>query len=99
MTAYIIGNVHTLDTSDALAEYRRRVGATLEEYGGRFAIRGGKIDVLEGSWIPVHLSIMEFDDGEQARKWLSSAIYQEILPLRAGVEMDLVIVEPKSEKG
>lgn len=99
MTAYIIGNIHTLDTSDALAEYRRRVGATLEGYGGRFAIRGGKIDVIEGDWVPVHLSIMEFDDGEQAREWLNSAIYQEILPLRAGVKMDLVIVEPESEKG
>jgi uncharacterized protein (DUF1330 family) len=94
MTAYIIGNIHTLETSSALAEYRRRVGATIEQYGGRFAIRGGKIDVVEGDWVPVHLSIIEFSDGEKARQWLNSAVYQEILPLRADVKMDLVIVEP-----
>jgi uncharacterized protein (DUF1330 family) len=93
MTAYIIGNVHTLETDEALAEYRRRVGATIGKYGGRFVVRGAKIDVIEGDWVPVHLSIMEFADSERAREWLDSAEYQEILPLRTSVKTDLVLVE------
>jgi uncharacterized protein (DUF1330 family) len=96
MTAYVIANIQTLDTSDALAEYRRRVGPTLDKYGGRFAVRGGKIEVIEGDWTPVHLSLIEFDDGEQARAWLSSAEYQAILPLRTtSVKTDLVLVESR----
>lgn len=108
MTAYIIANIHTLTTSDKLAEYRRRVGPTLDKYGGRFVIRGGKIDVIEGDWMPVHLSLIEFDDGERAREWLSSPDYQALLPLRTtSVKTDLIIVEsrvspasePEREKG
>lgn len=93
MTAYVIANLSTLEISDALAEYRRQVRLTLDKYGGRFVIRDGKIDVIEGDWTPTLLSLIEFDDGDQARAWLSSADYQAALRLRAGVKTNLVIVE------
>lgn len=94
MPAYVIGNVTTLETSDELAEYRRRVGATVARYGGRFLVRGGKVDVLEGGWLPVHLTLMEFPDGAAVRAWLGSPEYREIAALRTGnVRTELVLLE------
>ncbi|MFY4717172.1 DUF1330 domain-containing protein [Streptomyces sp. LaBMicrA B280] len=94
MPAYVIGNVTTLETSDELAEYRRLVGATVAQYGGRFLVRGGKVDVLEGGWLPVHLTLMEFPDGAAVHAWLASPEYQDIAALRTGsVRTELVLLE------
>ncbi|MER5466265.1 DUF1330 domain-containing protein [Streptomyces sp. NPDC002668] len=94
MPAYVIANITTLETSDELAEYRRRVGATVERYGGRFVVRGGKVDVIEGGWLPVHLTLIEFPDGAGARAWLGSPEYQDLAGLRTGsVQTELVLLE------
>ncbi|AEW95050.1 MULTISPECIES: DUF1330 domain-containing protein [Streptomycetaceae] len=93
MPAYVIANITTLSENPDLAEYRRRAQATMDPFEGRFVIRGGKVDVREGGWHPVHLSVLEFPTGKHARDWLESPGYREILPLRASVETELVIVE------
>jgi uncharacterized protein (DUF1330 family) len=60
MPTLVIGNMKAVGDEEAMARYRAEVLATIEAYGGRFAIRGGHVDVLEGDWHPEHLSIMEF---------------------------------------
>ncbi|MFI2612888.1 DUF1330 domain-containing protein [Kitasatospora sp. NPDC018619] len=94
MTAYVIANVRTAEPNEGMAEYRRRVQGTLDPFGGRFVVKGGKVRVEEGDWHPVHLSVIEFPDGDLLRGWLDSPAYREILPLRTdNVDTDLVIVE------
>ncbi len=94
MPAYVLANIRTSSESPGLAEYRRRVQSTLDPFEGHFVIRGGKVEVVEGNWHPVHLSVIEFPDGERMRGWLDSAAYREVLPLRTdSVETDLVTVE------
>ncbi|WP_433192162.1 DUF1330 domain-containing protein [Nocardia sp. CA-107356] len=93
MPTLLIGNVGTIGDPAAMAEYRRKVGRTLEMYGGWFEIRGGEFTVLEGDWQPTHLSVMAFPSAEHARRWYSSPEYREILSLRDGTHMDLVLVE------
>ncbi|MFD7626662.1 DUF1330 domain-containing protein [Streptomyces sp. NPDC059851] len=94
MPAYVLGNVTTLETSAELADYRRLVGATVEQHGGRFVIRGGKVDVFEGDWSPVHLTLIEFPDGASARAWFASPEYRAIADLRRGsVQTELVLLE------
>jgi uncharacterized protein (DUF1330 family) len=39
MAAYVIGDIEVTDPA-AFQEYRNRVGATVEQYGGRFVVRG-----------------------------------------------------------
>lgn len=97
MTTFVIGNVGHVPDPAAMAEYRAKVLATLRRYGGGFAVRGGKIDVLEGDWRPTHLSVMEFPTEEDARRWYTSPEYREIHALRDGVAMDLVIVSGDGE--
>ena len=81
MAAYIIADVEVTNPTE-YAEYRRRVPATLEPFGGEFIVRGGRTEALEGGWAPGRLVVLKFDSWERARAWYTSAAYQAILPLR-----------------
>ena len=81
MAAYVIVDVEVTNR-EAYEKYRRQVPATVESYGGRFAVRGGKYETLEGSWQPKRIVVMEFPDYERAKAWYDSPEYQAILPLR-----------------
>jgi uncharacterized protein (DUF1330 family) len=71
MAAYVIGDIEVTDPA-AFLEYRNRLGATLEQYGGRFVIRGGRVNSMEGDWQPHRLLMLEFPSFEQAERWYNS---------------------------
>ena len=71
MPAYIIADVTVTDPA-TMEEYRKRVPATLAKYGGRFIVRGGAHQTLEGDWKPNRLVVLEFPSLEQARRWYDS---------------------------
>ena len=52
--------------------------------GGRFLVRGGELDVLEGDWQPSRLVVLEFENLAAARRWYDSEVYQQAKQLRAG---------------
>ena len=63
MAVYVIANVTEARDRDALAEgARRRNTATVAQYGGRFLVRGGEQETLEGDWPGVRIVVMEFAD-------------------------------------
>lgn len=93
MSAYGIAHLRNVDVGPEIVEYLQRIDATLEPFGGRFIIHGGKKDVLEGSW-PGDVIVIEFPDLVNARQWYGSPAYQEILALRADhSDGDLMIVD------
>lgn len=93
MAAYIIADVRVIDPT-AYEEYRRQVGATLEQYGGRFLVRGGAAEQLEGGWEPQRIVVLEFESSEQARAWHSSPEYAPLRRLRQSVsEGRFILVE------
>jgi uncharacterized protein (DUF1330 family) len=79
MPVYVIASVDVVDR-EGYEEYRRRVPATIAQYGGRYLARGGATEVLEGSWAPERCVIVEFPDMVQFKAWWSSPEY---LPVRA----------------
>ena len=81
MAAYIIVDVEVTN-QEAYEEYRRQVPATLEPYGGRFAVRGGRYETLEGAWQPQRVVVLEFPSFDRAKEWHASPEYQAIIPLR-----------------
>ena len=93
MPAYIIADVTVTDPA-TMEEYRKLVPATLAKYGGRFIVRGGAHQTLEGGWKPNRLVVLEFPSLEQARRWYDSEQYREpkAMRLRAG-RTNLVIVD------
>ncbi|AJT64633.1 DUF1330 domain-containing protein [Streptomyces chattanoogensis] len=82
MTAYVIADVQLTGDAEEVEQYRANVLATLEPYGGRFLVRGGEFQVLEGDWQPGRIVVVEFPSVEAAQAWNDSAAYQEIAPLR-----------------
>ena len=71
MPAYIVAEL-TITDPEGFEEYRQGVPATVERYGGRYIVRGGQLEALEGDWQPRRLTILEFPTAEQARAWWSS---------------------------
>jgi uncharacterized protein (DUF1330 family) len=81
MPAYVIAEVTVTDPK-TMEEYRKQVPATVARYGGRFLVRGGAHETLEGDWKPNRLVILEFPSMEQARRWYDSEEYREPKALR-----------------
>jgi uncharacterized protein (DUF1330 family) len=92
MAAYVVANVQITDP-ERYPEYRDRVVETVARYGGKYLVRGGKVDVLEGDWDPQRLVIIEFESVERCYEWYNSLEYTPLTHLRHEVaETQLVIV-------
>ena len=52
------------------------------QYGGRYLVRGGPHEVLEGDWRPTRLVVLEFPSVAAARRWYASEEYNQAKPLR-----------------
>ena len=92
MSAYLVVQIDVKDP-ERYDQYRKMVPSTLEQYGGKFLIRGGPAETLEGSWHPSRFVVIEFDSAEQAKAWWSSAEYKPAKKLRqqtSNTEMILV---------
>ena len=81
MAGYVIVDVEVRDP-EAYRAYTQAVPGTLEPFGGRFLVRGGAAETLEGDWRPQRVVVIEFPSAEQAKAWHASPEYQAILPLR-----------------
>jgi uncharacterized protein (DUF1330 family) len=93
MSAYIIVEVEVLD-SDRYDKYKTMVPASLAEYGGRFLVRGGKVETLEGDWSPKRFVMVEFPSVDKAKAWWDSEGYAEAKALRqATAKTEMIVVE------
>jgi len=93
MRAYFIVDNEVTDPA-AFEEYRKQVPSTVERYGGRFLVRGGQIQTLEGDWQPKRIVVTEFPSIEQARRWYDSEDYRALKVLRArSARGSVVLVE------
>jgi uncharacterized protein (DUF1330 family) len=94
MPAYVIADVRDAWNADDLLEYRRRNTDAVENHGGRFLIRGGESEVLEGEWVTRRIVVMEFPDADAARAWWTSEEYEAIKPIRRGAsDTNIILVE------
>ena len=93
MSAYVIAEISVNDTK-LYDSYRALVPATVEKYGGRFAVRGGTVESKEGGWNPARIVVLEFPSMEQARKWYHSPEYAPALAIRLkAANGKLILVE------
>ncbi len=81
MPAYVIVDVQIHDPQ-VYAEYRKLTPAAIAAYGGRFVVRGGAAETLEGDWVPGRVVVLEFESVERARQWWASAEYAPAKALR-----------------
>jgi|ERR1043166_594981 uncharacterized protein (DUF1330 family) len=62
--------------------YKDLAPPSIAKYGGRYAVRGGKMETLEGDWHPERFVILEFPSADAARRWWASPEYADAKKLR-----------------
>ena len=91
MPAFVLANITIVDPV-RYEDYKRMVPATLVPFGGRFVVRGGETQVLEGDWRPGRLVLLEFPSLERARAWWNSPEYAAARDLRQATSTGTLIV-------
>jgi uncharacterized protein (DUF1330 family) len=81
MPAYVIVEMTVTDPA-GIGEYRRQAEASVAAMGGRFLVRGGKCEVLDGEWKPQRIVVIEFPSLEQAKLWRTSPEYGRACEIR-----------------
>jgi uncharacterized protein (DUF1330 family) len=84
MAAYLIVHLRVRDPA-AYSEYTARTPAIVAHYGGRFLVRGGQTETLEGDDCTERVVVVEFPSMEAARAFYHSPEYQEVKRIRAPV--------------
>ena len=93
MPAYIVTEIEVEDPV-RYEDYKKMVPPSLAAYGGRFLVRGGNVENLEGDWLPKRFVMVEFASVEQAKAWWSSPEYAEAKALRhATARSEMIVVE------
>jgi uncharacterized protein (DUF1330 family) len=93
MPAYFIFDLDVHDPAGML-QYLERVPGTLTKYGGRYIVRGGQFEVVEGDWQPARVVMLEFPNMEQAKLWYDSDEYQDMKAARfKAAKSNIVLVQ------
>src|SRR6478735_1310110 len=74
MTAYVLADIDVHDSA-RYEDYKSLAASSVEQYGGRYAIRGGTVEILEGEWPTSRFVVLEFPDAAAARRWYDSPEY------------------------
>jgi uncharacterized protein (DUF1330 family) len=93
MSAYVISEVEPRDLV-GWETYRTIAAKAIAQYGGRYLVRGGAAEAVEGGPPPKTLIIVEFPSMARLREWYASPEYAEALKVRrAALERRLIFVE------
>ena len=93
MAAYVILDIEVVDP--ALYEvYKKSSTQAAASFGGKFIVRGGKAETLEGDRQPHRVVVLEFANAERARAWWSSEEYREPKAIRQrAARTSMILVE------
>ena len=92
MAAYLLVDCEVTDPK-RYEDYKRLAQEAVAQYGGRYLVRGGEAVVLEGTWKPNRVVVLEFPDLARARAFFDSSEYAKARGARAGAaHMNMVAV-------
>ena len=95
MAAYIIADIAEITDPAAFQDYAGKAGPTIPKYDGKPRVVRGKVEVLEGTWKPVNLVILEFPSADRAREWYNSSEYHPLVAQRTKASQggNVILVE------
>lgn len=91
MAAYIIADITVTDPAGYEA-YRKLAGPSVAAFGGRFLVRGGVTETLEGEWAPERLVVLAFPSAADAKAWWNSEAYRAARAIRSRTAVTHMIV-------
>ena len=81
MKGYIIVEIEVHNPAEYEA-YKLLTPTSLLPFGGKFIVRGGQAENLEGDWQPKRIVVLEFPSLDKAREWWYSEEYAPAKRLR-----------------
>ena len=81
MAAYLFADINVTDPA-RFDDYRGKVAPLVEKYGGKYLVRGGGYEKVEGDWSPNRLVVIEFETLARAKEWYYSPEYAGPMKLR-----------------
>jgi uncharacterized protein (DUF1330 family) len=88
---YVVAEVEVTDPV-ALKKYGAQAPAIVAAYNGRYVIRGGAVQALEGEPPKGYFVVIAFDSVEKAREWYDSPAYREIRPIRQNATKSRIFI-------
>ena len=93
MSAYVVVEIEILDPV-GYEEYKKQAAATVHQYGGKYVVRGGKAEVLEGDWDPKRIVVLQFESMDRPKEWLNCEEYREPRKMRhRTAKTNMILVE------
>ena len=93
MAAYVLVDIEVTD-QETYDDYRRQVPSLVEKYDGKYLVRGGDLETLEGDWQPKRLIVLEFPSVVNAKQFYDSEEYGPLKALRIkATNSKMVLVE------
>ncbi|MCB1340332.1 MAG: DUF1330 domain-containing protein [Pseudooceanicola sp.] len=87
---YIIGHI-TVNDPDAYKEYVERDTPILQGLGGKFIVRGGRAQIMEGTELNRHV-VIEFPTFDAALAAYNDPDYQEVADIRRRSADSVILV-------
>ena len=81
MSVYMVIEVAVRD-SEMYGRYTEQAREIVEQHGGRYLVRGGKVTPLSGNWNPERIILIEFETMQQLQRCFQSPEYLTLTPLR-----------------
>ena len=93
MPAYVIAQVDVFDPV-RYEEYKKLAAPTVAAHGGRYLVRGGPVDVLEGKRDPGRVVVLDFPSVARAKEWWASEEYERAKEIRhATATSEIVLIQ------
>jgi len=93
MPAFVVVEIEVTDPVK-YEKYKQLAPPSIRKYGGRYLVRGGEVQVLEGKWSPKRFVILQFESFDQAKAWWNSPEYREAKLLRQASARTAMICVP-----
>ena len=93
MGAFVIVQGDVTDPTQ-YEHYKAAAAPTVEAAGGRYIVRGGSSEVLEGDPPPSRTVVLEFPDRAAALDWYHGEAYRTARKLRTGAaNLNLYVID------
>jgi uncharacterized protein (DUF1330 family) len=86
MSAYLICMVR-VDDPETYKKYTAKTPDFVAKYGGKFLVRGGAVEAIEGPEFKDRLVLLEFPSIEHVKQFHGSPEYQEIVQYRHAIHL------------
>ena len=97
MPAFVFVEINIIDHK-LYEEYKKLTPKTVSDFGGKFIVRGGKTEVLEGDSSHNRMVLLEFPSTDEAQAWWNSQEYTRARLIRQrAATTRMILLEGSSE--